>query len=355
LSRVYVSSWSGGPASEPASGQDGIALFERDAATGALLPSAVHAPVRGATFLALHPSGDWLYADCELEPPGGSGGSGGVAAFRVERDGCLVPLGAAPTGGTGTCHVAVHPSGRYLLSADYGSGHVAVHRIAGDGSIAQRCDLVVSDRCGPDPRRQASSHAHFCWPEPGGRYVLVLDLGTDELRTYTLDAATGRLAEIATCSAGPAAGPRHLVAHPDGYLLATGELDSTLITFSYDPASGEARRTSSVPASRLVTRRGENAPSELALGGGGRFCYVANRGADSVGVFALEGGTPRMVAEVSCGGHWPRHLAVIGGYLYVANQESSAVAVFALDEATGVPHPAGVTEVQRPFCVLAAG
>jgi 6-phosphogluconolactonase (cycloisomerase 2 family) len=126
------------------------------------------------------------------------------------------------------------------------------------------------------------------------------------------------------------------------------------MTFSYDPESGATHQLARTPATGRVTRRGESSPSELAVDGSGRFCYVANRGADSIGVFALGAGPPRMVAEVSCEGHWPRHLAVIAEHLYVANQKSASVAVFALDAATGLPRATGMTEVQHPHCVLAA-
>ena len=36
-------------------------------------------------------------------------------------------LGSRSTGGAAPCHLSVHPGGRWLLSANYGSGSVAVH------------------------------------------------------------------------------------------------------------------------------------------------------------------------------------------------------------------------------------
>ena len=38
-------------------------------------------------------------------------------------------LGSRSTGGAAPCHLSVHPSGRWLLSANYGTGSVAVHPI----------------------------------------------------------------------------------------------------------------------------------------------------------------------------------------------------------------------------------
>jgi 6-phosphogluconolactonase (cycloisomerase 2 family) len=141
--------------------------------------------------------------------------------------------------------------------------------------------------------------------------------------------------------------------HPDGYLLVTGELDSSLMTFSYDTSSGEARYVASVPASEMASGSA-NAPSELALGPSDRYCYVANRGPNSISVFSLQDGEARFVGEVPSGGQWPRHIKVIDEYLYVANQESDAVSTFLLDPSTGLPQFRSTIHVPRPYCILAA-
>jgi 6-phosphogluconolactonase (cycloisomerase 2 family) len=104
------------------------------------------------SYLALSPAGV-LYAAMESR-------GGAIGAFAVEGD-ALRPLGERPTGGRGTCHVSVHPSGQFVLSADYASGTIAVHSIEPDGSLGQRTDLVQHEGSGPDPDRQRSPHAHM--------------------------------------------------------------------------------------------------------------------------------------------------------------------------------------------------
>ncbi|MHB1782042.1 MAG: lactonase family protein [Acidimicrobiales bacterium] len=326
--------------------RDGIHLLARDVASGSLALAGVSVPSPAASFLALHPDGAHLYATSALD-------EGAVAAFRITTGARLHPLGVVATGGSRPCHLVVHPSGRFLLTAHYGSGHVAVHRIGRDGAVGELCDLVLSSGRGPVPGRQEHAHAHFVLAEPAGRYVVVADLGTDSITTYVIDEVTGRLREVARAQAEPGSGPRHLVAHPDGFLLATGELASRLLVFDVDAETGAACQRGSVPATVAETS-GENAPSELALGPTGRYCYVANRGADCVSVFELRGGHPVPVADVSTRGKTPRHLAVVGGYLYVANQDSATVVTFELDSGTGLPRATGnVVEVERPYCILA--
>lgn len=324
---------------------DGIYGYEQDSASGELRPIGVHASAPGASFVIRDRSGTRLYAT-EERP------EGKVAAFGIGENNALVALGAVRTGGDGPCHVAVTPNGAYLLSAHYNSGHLSVHRLSQEGSISGRCDLVRPEGSGPDPERQEHAHAHFVWPEPSGRFVLLVDLGTDTVRTYELDQGSGRLGEVAVGRAEAGSGPRHLRAHPDGYLLVTGELGASLMTFDFDSVTGAATWRSSVPASRLAGA-GDNAPSELTLGPGARFCYVANRGPDTLAVFSLAGSEPELVDEVSCEGLNPRHVAVVGDYLYVANQASGSVVSFTLDRERGTPRPTSSVCLPRPCCVCA--
>lgn len=339
--RVLVSS----AVAEPGDPSDGIYGFEQDPSSGALLATGAFTPAPAASFVSLDPTGTRAYA-VEARPVGG------VAAFSVAPDGGLAPLGVARTGGAGPCHLAVHPGNRLLLAAHYDSGHLSVHRLGPDGAIGDRCDLVRPEGSGPDPERQEHAHAHFVWPEPSGRFVLLVDLGTDSVRTYALDQGSGRLEEVRVGRSEPGSGPRHLRLHPDGYLLVTGELGASLLRFDYDPEQGAATWRLGVPASQKAGR-GDNYPSELAFSQDHRFCYVANRGPDTLGVFSLEQEAPVLVAEVPTEGAHPRHLAVIGEYLYVANQESASVVAFALDRASGLPRPVSSVALPRPFCVRA--
>lgn len=341
VTRVYVGSYT---ASSGGSGE-GISLLTRDPATGALAVDRVAARLNGPSFLAWHPDRRHLYAVTET-------GEGAVAAFAAAPDtGALTPLGTQPTGGDSPCHLTVDPTGRYLLSANYGSGSVAVHPIGSDGALGARTDLVQHEGSGPDSSRQQGPHAHVVRYASDGRTILVCDLGTDGLHSYQLDRLTGRLETGPVTRAEPGAGPRHLASHPDGHMYIANELGSTVTTYRFDPASGAAERVDSVPAT-LETPTVRNYPSEITLGPAGRHLYVANRGSDVVTTFTVDGGQVRAVADVPCGGTWPRHIAIIGSHLYVANQNSGTVAVFHLDTDTGVPQPTSVTEVPSPACIV---
>ena len=101
-----------------------------------------------------------------------------------------------------------------------------------------------------------------------------------------------------------------------------------------------------MPASNVT---GHNQPSELVSDG--RYLYVANRGPDTISVFALDNALPRYVTEVKAG-EWPRHIALDGDRLYVANERSHSVMIMQIDQETGVPAVIQSIEVPSPTVVL---
>jgi 6-phosphogluconolactonase (cycloisomerase 2 family) len=323
---------------------EGIMLARRDPATGTLAGPTVVAVTDSPSYLTHHPTLPVLYAAGELA-------EGRVGAWAVAPDGGLSALGSRPTGGASPCHLAVAPGGSHLATANYGGGSVAVHPLDFTGVPGERADLAVHHEHGPDPDRQEAAHAHqVLWSGDGE--LRVVDLGADSVYRYGVDGGRlrpgGRLLRTP-----PGTGPRHLAYGPDGWLYLAGELDASVTAYRVDAATGEAAERGRVPAS---ADGGPAQPSEVAVDASGRFLYVANRGPDTIAVFALDDGLPRHVTEVSCGGHWPRHFVLHKGLLYVANERSHSVVTFEISSSTGAPTPIGaILEVPSPTCIAPAG
>lgn len=338
---VYIGSFT-----EGAGTGSGISLVLQDVETGALGPARLVAETPSPSFLAWHPDGRHLYAVNETDPAS-------VTAYAVDDDGGLTHLGTLPTGGSGACHLVVHPSGRYLLSAGYGSGSLSVHSLNPDGSLAALTEYVERSGSGPNPARQETPHVHHVRVDPSGRWVLAVDLGTDAVLTYELDLDNGTLAPSSVTYTSPGAGPRHL-AFGRGVVYVVGELDSTVSTFAFDTETGELT-AQAVGPSVVAEGVDGNHPSEIAIDDAGRFLYVANRGLDVVTTLRISANSVHPVADVPAGGAWPRHLALIGDHLYVANERSHQVTHFVLDPVTGVPSPVpDPIEIPSPACILPA-
>ncbi|WP_158542690.1 lactonase family protein [Phytoactinopolyspora halophila] len=299
-------------------------------------------------YLALSPDGNVLYAVAERK-------DGQVCAWTVDGT-RLVPLGRPqPTKGASPCHLSVHPSGRFLLSACYRSGTVTVNPIHRDGSLGEPVHTMQHSGVGPNNERQEGPHAHMVITDPGkgaGRgHVIAVDLGTDTVYRYHFDETTGALQLASELRTPPGAGPRHLVVQ-DRYAYVANELDSTVTVMGLD--SGTALFTSST---RPAGARETSYPSAIRLAPNGRFLYVANRVVDEIAVFSVDGPELKLVTNVPCGGEHPRDIALSpdGQYLYSANQYDDTITTFRIDPVTGIPEPIGESFTTfSPTCLVFA-
>src|SRR5215216_6057983 len=100
----------------------GIHVFRVDRTTGALAPAGVHEMGTSPSHLAVNPAGTRLYSANETDRAGEKK-EGTVTAFAIDRaDGTLKPLNTVGAGGAGPTYVSLHPSGRFVLVANYFGG-----------------------------------------------------------------------------------------------------------------------------------------------------------------------------------------------------------------------------------------
>lgn len=340
--RAYLGAATSGTKGTPATG---VTILDVD---GPAFTRVGGAEASDPRYLALSANGRVLYAVAE-------GDEGQVRAWKVD-DTTLVPLGRPQdVRGSGPCHLSVHPSQKYLLTACYGSGTLAVNPINDDGSLGPPTCTVQHAGAGPDAPRQNGPHAHMIITDPvkgsGRGHVIAVDLGTDTVYRYELDESAGQLHLSDELRTPPGAGPRHLVAQ-DRYAYVANELDSTVTVLGLD--SGTALFTSSTrPAGSSELSQ----PSAIRLSHDGRFLYIANRGVDEIAVMTVDGPELKLVANVPCGGEHPRDIVISpdGQYLYSANQFSDTITTFRLDAATGVPEQVGQPyQTPSPSCLVFA-
>ena len=330
----------------------GIHLFRVNRATGEMTPAGVHETVTSPSCLALNASGTRLYSANETDRVGEEK-EGTVSAFAISRvDGKLELLDTVRSGGAGPTFVSVHPSGRFVLVANYFGGSVAVLPVLPDGRLGAATD-IKKDVGEIGPTRAASAppgsfafsghdrtHAHMIQADPSGGRVLHVDLGLDRIFVWNFDEQKGALTpcDPPAASLPPGDGPRHFVFHPDGHwLYSIQEEASTVMLFDYDAATGRlaARQTVSTLPPGFA---GSNFCSEILVSSDGRFVYAGNRLHDSIGIFAVgANGSLAYVGEEWTRGNYPRsfNFDPTGRFLYCCNQRADNVAVFRVDRKTG--------------------
>ncbi|MFC4507580.1 MULTISPECIES: lactonase family protein [Streptomyces] len=313
-------------------GGKGITVASYDPSSGRITRRGTITGVPDPSYLAVHPDGKTLYAVNERE-------QGAVTAVRLSD---RKVLGSRATGGSATCQLSVHPGGRWLLSADYGSGSVAVHPIGASGALGERTDMVTHRSPAPGPGQQGP-HAHQFVTAPDGGHVLAVDLGTDTVYSYRLDEKAGTLAEVAQAHTRAGAGPRHLTFHPGGrYAYLADEADDTVTVCAYDAATGGL--TIGTPQS-TGAKADPNYPAQVAVTPDGAYAFLANRGDNTLARYAVEadGARLRLLGTVPVEGDFPRQIGLSpdGGLLFAANQRSGTVSVFRVDGASGELRLAG--------------
>lgn len=348
--KLFVYFGTGGGASK------GIYRAAFDTASGKLGAAELAAETGSPGFLALHPDGDKLYAVAE-------GKDGQCAAgYRIGRDGALQPINASPTGDGQGCHIAVHPSGRFLLTAQYGGGSVALFPLDAEGRLGA---AVLSRHEGPGSgvvaSRQKAPHPHWCGFSPDGRFALVPDLGLDGIMVYRVDQAAPAVTRHGFVSAPPGAGPRHMRFSVDGrFIYLLNELSLAVSAYAWEAGEGRARLLATTPTLSEEAKAAEahNSAAEILTHPSGRFVYASNRGHDTVTVFRADPATAALeaVQVQPVRGAFPRNinLSPCGGWLLAAGADSHTIAVHKVDPESGrlTYQTRSVIQVPAPICVL---
>jgi 6-phosphogluconolactonase (cycloisomerase 2 family) len=330
----------------------GIHLFTVDRATGALTPSSVVELPASPDCLAINAAGNRLYATNETDK-GAEGKSGSISAFAIDpANGQLTLLNTVSSGGAGPTYLSIHPSGRFVLVANYFGGSIAVFPIVADGALAPASD-VKKDAGTVGPRKAANAptgsfafsghdgaHAHMIKADPTGRFVLSTDLGLDQLLIWKFDDHAGLLSpnDPPAVSFPPGDGPRHFSFHPNGrWLYSLQEESSTIVLFDYDAATGRLAQRQTI-SSLPPKFAGSSFSSEIMVSPDGRFVYAANRLHDSIACFVVgKNGQLSFASEAWTRGDYPRsfNFDPTGAFLYSCNQRADSVTAFRVNHKSG--------------------
>ena len=333
---------------------DGIYRAEIDLETGQLTTAELAAEIKNPGFLCINSSGSRLYSLGNVADTDDN-----VAAFAIDADKkSLRFIGSANTGCGKPTHISLSKDEKTLLLAHYGGGAVAALPVADDGTILPPTSQIHHSGASVNKHRQDKPHPHWIGPTPRNKFVLVPDLGTDEVVVYRLDATNHTLSRHGAGKVPPGSGPRHLKFHPNGkWAYVLNELGLTVTAFEYDADQGSLDRFQTVVALpesevKAILTLG----SEIRMHPSGKFVFAAIRGHDVIAVFKVDATTGKLtlVEREPVRGSWPRNFGISprGKWLLAAGAESSTVAVFSIDQTTGrLTFNRQVINVPEPICV----
>ena len=335
---------------------DGINVYRSSGQGGEWSHVQVISGLANPSYLAFDRARRFLYAV--------HGDLTDISAFSIDPGtGKLTHLNSVSTFGKNPVHLAVDPTNRWVVVANHLSSTLVVLTRNPDGTLGGLADEAkLTGKLGPHRVEQPFSKPHQVVYDRSERFLIVPDKGVDQVFTFTLDAASGKLTPVAagTPRARDGSGPRHVAFHPsNAYAYVVNELDSTVTAHRFDSQTGKLtpfQLVSSLPDTFV----GDSRASEIAVSNDGSRVYASNRGHDSVATFAVDPANGRLTpkAWTDVQGKTPRFFALdpSGRFLFVADEDSDRIVPFRTDGAERLLVAAGGDPIRTgsPVCIVFA-
>jgi 6-phosphogluconolactonase len=333
----------------------GIYVHRFNASDGSAKAISIEENVENPSYLAISPSGRFLYAVNE----NGGEKPGEVSAFSFDHtNGKLSFINKQTTGGDHPCYLSVDESGKWLLVGNYSGGNLSVFPLNDDGSIMPATQSIQHKGESVNKQRQEKAHVHAVVFSPDQKYVLTPDLGIDKVMIYRFDEQNEKPLSENDAAFGESkagSGPRHISFHPAlPYVYLMEELSGTVTLFHFENGKLEPKQTIS---SHPENFKGKIGSADIHVSPDGKFLYASNRGdANSIAIFSIDASTGllKSVGFQSTLGKTPRNFVIdpSGNYLLVANQDSDNVVVFKRNKQTGGLLATGrEIKIPNPVCL----
>lgn len=331
----------------------GIYVYEFDSKTGDFSIKSNTENVFNPSYLTISSDNKFIYSVSENDK------KTKINAFGFNsKSGKLEFLNSQDPKGLNACYII--NDDKNVITANYSSGNVSVLGKNNDGSIGELKQVVQHTGKSINAGRQEAPHAHMVSFSPDKKYVLVTDLGTDNVYVYgyNKNSATRTLDDLdlkSRISLKPGSGPRHLTFSKDGkYIYLLQELDGTVTSFSYADGILKKLSETTVVASDF---KGDIGAADIHISPDGKFLYATNRGtANDISVFKiLEKGKLEFVQRTSTLGKGPRNFTIdpTGNFLLVGLQYTNEIVIFKRDKKSGMLTVTGKKiELCSPVCLV---
>lgn len=332
------------------SSSKGIYVYEFDAATGELrFISSVS--TSNPSYLAISPTEKYVYAVNEDQP-------GHISSYRFDKKtGELHFLNEVASAGDHPCYIAVHPSGKWVVSGNYSSGNFSVFKVTNDGALETTHQSIRHKGKSINAERQTGPHVHATVFSKNGETLFVPDLGLDKVFLYHFNELTGTVSETPSSSitVNPGNGPRHIeLSKNQQFAYLAEEMSGSVSVWKHNNQSWKkVQQLSSHPSAF----KGFKGSADIHLSPDGRFLYMSNRGdANNIAIFSVNPKTGLLTISgfQPTLGTKPRNFTIdpAGNFLLVANQNSDNIVIFRINKKTGLLTPLPLQlSIPQPVCL----
>lgn len=225
------------------------------------------------------------------------------------------------------------------------------------GEIA---DKVFHKGLGSVAERNFRPHISCTRRTPDGKFLMVADLGIDQVKIYRFDGDKGTMTLVDALRCELESAPRQFIFSQDGkYFYLMYQLKNTIDVFSYE--TGE--RVPVIERVQTVSSTGDAPAGQLTaacairMSPDDRYLYCSNAGDNSVSIYRrdLETGLLTLICCLPISGDYPKDIAVFPDQKHLAsiNHASGTISFFSVDYENGLlmmNHRS--IEVNEPNCCV---
>ena len=244
----------------------------------------------------------------------------------------------------------------YAYAVDYYNNEVVVIPILKQ-KIVKVVQTIKHQGSSVDEKRQNEAHPCFIDATPDQKWIVVCDLGTDEIVLYDIG-EKGRLQrnDELTFKVKPGSGPKKIIFSPDGqFAYVLSELTSEIHVYRYeDGVFTFVQTVKTYPTDEYI---GQNTAGDILINEKGDYLFVSNCGHDSVTTFEVDLATGMLTAvdNTDTDEKPVSMILVIDKYIVVASQKGGSIESFEVrrGESKGVLFETHFSYmVSEPVCLI---
>ena len=260
----------------------------------------------------------------------------GVVAFRILPDGNLERINSANIKGMRGCQIATSPKDDYIFVSGYHDGKVTVLRLNEDGSVGKITDGVFHKGLGSVAERNFRPHVSCARLTPDEKYLMVADLGIDQVKVYRFDDHDGKIILVDTIRSELESAPRHFIFSKDGkFFYLMHELKNTIDVYSYK--TGE--RTPIVEKVQTIATTGKyadqlTAACAIRFSPDEHYLFCSNAGDNSVSMYKRDTETGVLTLQfcLPISGDYPKDIAIFPDGQHLASiNHGGNISLFHID------------------------
>ena len=280
----------------------------------------------------------------------------GVVSYRIHENGSITKLNMANIRGMRGCQLSVEPEGKYLFVSGYHDGKATVMHLNPDGTIGSIAAGVYHKGLGSVAERTFRPHISCTRLTPDRRFVMVADLGVDQVKVYRFTDDQLVLVDTIPCDLESA--PRHFIFSADGrFIYLMYEVKNVIDVYTYQTG----KRSPKIEKIQTIPTTGNKKLSQLTAACAIRFSpdekhvFCSNAGDNTVSIFNRdpETGLLELLCCLPISGDYPKDIAIFPDDKHLAsfNHATGTITFFHVDYEKGLLVMCGrPMRVDEPNC-----